>query len=111
MAFIINRNLVSVDSMQFMNSSIEKLFKNLTDNDFKYLTEEFNSKKVELLKQKDSCPYEYINSFERFSEEKLSHKKYFYSSVKDGTTSDNSEKLHGHIRNNNYLTFKKIGTT
>ena len=41
MAFILNRNLVSIDSMQFMNSRIEKLFKNLTDNDFKYLTEEF----------------------------------------------------------------------
>ena len=38
--------------MQFMNSSIEKLIKNLPDNDFKYLTEEFGSKNLELLKQK-----------------------------------------------------------
>ena len=38
--------------MQFMNSSIEKLIKNLSDNDFKYLTEEFGSKNLELLKQK-----------------------------------------------------------
>ena len=27
--------------MQFMNSSLEKLVKNLSDDDFKYLTEEF----------------------------------------------------------------------
>ena len=28
--------------MQFMNSSLEKLVRNLSDNDFKYLTEELN---------------------------------------------------------------------
>ena len=38
--------------MQFMNSSPEKLVKNLSDNDFKYLTEEFGFKNLELLKQK-----------------------------------------------------------
>ena len=53
--------------MKFMNSSLEKLLK----NDFKYLTEEFGCKNLELLKQKDSYPYEYMNSFKRFSEEKL----------------------------------------
>ena len=36
--------------MQFMNSSLEKLFRNLTDDDFKYLTEEVCSKNSELLK-------------------------------------------------------------
>ena len=38
MAFILNKNLVLVDSMQSMNSSLEKLVKNLSDNNFKYLT-------------------------------------------------------------------------
>ena len=38
MAFILNKNLVFVDSMQSMNSSLEKLVKNLSDNSFKYLT-------------------------------------------------------------------------
>ena len=36
--------------MQFMNSSLKKLVKNLSDNDFKYLTEEFGSKNLELLR-------------------------------------------------------------
>ena len=44
MAFILYKNIVFNDSMQFMNSSLEKLVKNLSDNDFKYLTEEFGSK-------------------------------------------------------------------
>ena len=35
MGFILNKNLVFIDSMQFMNSSLEKLVKNLSNNDFK----------------------------------------------------------------------------
>ena len=66
--------------MQFMNSSLEKLVKNLSDDDFKYLTEEFDSKNLEPLKQKGAYPYEYINSFKRFNEEKLPDRKCFYSS-------------------------------
>ena len=54
MAFFLNKNLVFIDSMQFMNSSLEKLVKNLSDDDFKYLTKEFGSKNLELLKQKDA---------------------------------------------------------
>ena len=38
MAFILNKILVFIDSMQFMNSSLEKLVKKLSGNDFKYLT-------------------------------------------------------------------------
>ena len=52
--------------MQFMNSSLEKLVKNLSDNDFKYVTDEFGSKNVELLKQKGAYPYEHMNSFKDF---------------------------------------------
>ena len=71
MAFFLNKSLVFLDSMQFMNSSLEELVKNLSDNDFKYSTEE-------------------------------------WSSVKDGTTDDNGEKLDGHISDENYLTCNKI---
>ena len=70
-----NKNLVFIDSMQFMNSSLEKLVKNLLDNDFKYLTEEFGSKNVELLKHKGAYPYEHMNSFKRFNGKKLLDKK------------------------------------
>ena len=46
MAFFLNRNLVFIDSMQLMNSGLNKLVKNLCDDDFKYLTEEFGSKNL-----------------------------------------------------------------
>ena len=72
-----------------MNSSLEKLVKNLTDNDFKYLTEEFGSKNLELLKQKGAYPHENMNSIKRFGEEKLPDRECFYSSVIDGTTNEN----------------------
>ena len=38
-AFILNKNLVFIDSMQYMNSSFEKFVKNLSHDDFKYLTQ------------------------------------------------------------------------
>ena len=63
--------------MQFVNSSLDKLVKNLSDKDFKYLIEEFGSKNLELLKQKGTCRYEYMDSFERFNEEKLPDNFFF----------------------------------
>ena len=108
MAFILNKSLVFIYSMQFMNSNLEKLVKNLSDNDFKYLTQEFGSKNLELLKQKDAYPYEYMDSFKRFNEEKLPDKECFYSSVKDGTTGDNGRKFGGYISDKDYLMCNKI---
>ena len=60
MAFTINTNLTFIDSMQFMNSSLDSLVKNLSDNDFKYLSEEFSGEFLELVKQKGAYPCEYV---------------------------------------------------
>ena len=48
MIFFLSTNLVFIDSMQFMNSSLDKLVKNLVGKDFKYLVEEFGSKNLEI---------------------------------------------------------------
>ena len=79
-----NKNLAFIDSMQFMNSSLDRFIKNMSDKDFKYLVEQFGSKDLELLKEKDAYPYEYMNSLDGFSEEKLPLRKYFFSSMKKG---------------------------
>ena len=81
-----------IDSLQFIYSSLDKLVKNLSDEDFKYLVEEFGSENLGLFKQKDSYPYEYMNSFKRFNEEKLPARKRFFSFTKNGKIGDD-----GHI--------------
>ena len=43
MPFFLGKDLAFIDSMQFMNSSLDKLVKKLSDEDFKYLVEEFGS--------------------------------------------------------------------
>ena len=63
MSFILGNNIVFIDSMLFMNSSLDKLAKNLSNEDFKYLSEEFSDEKLELVKKKGVYPYEYFNNF------------------------------------------------
>ena len=47
--------------MESINSSLYKLVKNLSGEDFKYLVEEFGSENLELIKQKGDYPYEYMH--------------------------------------------------
>ena len=91
-----------------MNSSLNKLVKNLSDKNFKYLIEEFGSENLELLKQKGAYPYEYMNSFERFSEEKLPARKCFFSSTKKEKIGNDVKILYDHISFKDYLTSKNI---
>ena len=88
MAFTINRNLVFIDSVQFMNSSLDSLVKNLSDHDFVCLSEEFSGKFLKLVKQKGVYPYKYMDSFEKFFEDKLPNKCEFFSSLKDRCISE-----------------------
>ena len=108
MTFCLNKNLLFIETMHVMNSGLDKLVKNVSDKDFKYLVEKFGSENLELLKQKSDYPYEYMNSFERFNEEKLPARKYFYSSTKDGKIGDDGKISDGHISVKDYLTCEKI---
>ena len=83
MVFTINRNLFFIDSMLFMNSSLDKLVKNLSDHDLVYLSGEFSGEQLKLVKEKGVYPYEYLNSFKKFKENKLSDKSTFFSLSKD----------------------------
>ena len=91
-----------------MNSSLDKLVKNLSDEDFKYLVKEFGSDNLEILKQKGAYPYEYMNSFKRFNEDKLPARKYFFSSRKKGKIDENGKISDGHKSIEDYLTCEKI---
>ena len=104
--YFLNKNLVFIDSIQFKNSSLKKLVQNLWDDDFKYLTKELGSKNLEFLKQKAAYPYEYMKSLKDLAKTKYLI-NVFYSSVKDGTTGDNGEKLDCHMSDKDYLRCKK----
>ena len=88
MTFTINKNLVFIGSMQFMNSSLDSLAKNLSDKDFKYLSEEFSGEFLKSGKRKGVYSYEYMNSFEKFFEDKLPDKCNFSSFLKDECVSE-----------------------
>ena len=81
MSFSLGKNIVFIDSMLFLNSSLDKLVSNL--NDFKYLSSEFSGKKLELVKKKGVYPYDYINSFKRFKQVCLPDIDCLFSSLKD----------------------------
>ena len=83
MAFTINKNLVSIDSVKFMNCSLDELVKKLNDKEFKYLPEEFGDDQLKLVKQKGVYRYEYMNSFKIFNEDEMPDKSQFFSSLKD----------------------------
>ena len=68
MGFTIKKNSVFIGSMQFMDSSLDALVKNLSEMDFRYLSQEFSGDFLGLVKQKGVYPNEYINSFKKLSE-------------------------------------------
>ena len=82
MAFTINKNLVFIDRMQFMNCSLDKLVKNLIDKESRKLSDEFSGEQLKLVKEKEIYPYEYMNNFKRFNEDKLPDKCKFFSLLK-----------------------------
>ena len=88
MAFIVNRNLVFIDSMQFINCSLDSLVRNLVDEDFKYLSREFSGECLELVKEKCVYPYEYVDSFKKFDKGELPGKDAFFSSLKGKSISE-----------------------
>ena len=75
MTFTLNKNLVFIDSVLFMNSSLDKYFK--------YLSEEFSNEQSKLVKERGIYPYEYMSPFKKFKENKLPDKCKFFSSLKD----------------------------
>ena len=80
--------------MQFMNSNLDSLVKNLSDNDFTYLSVEFRGEFLKTVKQKGVYPYECIpmDSFEKISEDQLSDRWTFFSSLKDECISEKDYK-------------------
>ena len=89
MSIIVNRHISFIDSLQLYNSSLDTLGSNLENKDFEYLVSEFGIDKLEILRRKDTFPYEWVDSSEKFKHPSLPEKKYFYSSLRDGKRDNN----------------------
>ena len=58
----------------FLSCSLDIIVKTFGKDDFKYLSQKFDSSVLDLVRQKGFYPYEYMSVFENFKE-KLPNKK------------------------------------
>ena len=81
-----------VDSLKFMNESLDELVNNLPGNAFKNLEKYYSGDKLNLVKRKGVYPYDYMDKEERFKEKCLPPKDAFYSKLNErGITDEDYE--------------------
>ena len=93
-AFLID-NMKFLDSCQFLGQSLEQLTKNLVGSNYEFpiVNNVFkrsikNDRQKELLLRKSVYMYEYMDSFDKFSETSLPPKNAFYTSLRQKHISD-----------------------
>ena len=91
MSFSLDKNIVFIDCMLFLNSSLDKLVNNL--NEFKYLNKDFKGNKLEFIKKKGIYLYEYMGKFKKFKEDKSPNKECFFNSLKNCSISDKAYQM------------------
>jgi len=80
-----------IDSLQFMNASLQKLVSNLAkegDQKFTLLKRYVDADKVPLLLRKGVYPYDYMDDIAKFAERQLPPKAAFYSQLTEEHISD-----------------------
>ena len=71
-----------IDSFKFMSSSLDSLVNNLAKGDHKFWGfEDYTDEQCKLLIRKGIYPYEYMDSWDKFSETKLPRRDKFYSNL------------------------------
>ncbi|XP_053205831.1 uncharacterized protein LOC128390178 [Panonychus citri] len=92
--FIID-NFKFMDSFAFLPASLDALSANLsTDDKVFYLSQLFMGD-LSLLMKKGCLPYEYLDSFDRFTETSLPSRDQFYSSLMESPICD---EIYNHVR-------------
>ncbi|CAB3978273.1 Gastrula zinc finger [Paramuricea clavata] len=80
-SFSLGKNLVFIDSIQFMASSLEALVSNLSPEDFKIVGKRWKGEDFNLVTQKGVFPYEYLNDISKLDTEGLPSRDKFYSTL------------------------------
>ena len=94
-AIYLDKHLAFIDSYQFMASPLANLAKNLPDEKYIYTSEAFEGEKLALMKAKGVYPYDYMDSFQKFSETQLPKRDDFYSLL---TNEEISESEYAHAQ-------------
>ena len=82
--FNIGKHLTFIDSFSFMSQSLDRLSSNLSDDALFHTRGAFpNDREFSLIKRKGVYPYDYMDSFKRFSEKSLPRREDFYSILND----------------------------
>ena len=77
-----------------MSTSLDNLVNNLPDDAFNNLERYYKEEKLSLVKGKGVYPYEYMDSLERFKENKLPPKEAFYSRLTgEGISNEDYERV------------------
>ena len=77
MSFNFNSKSIFIYRSQFLSSSLDSLLgKDLGKGDFKYLTQEFYIRILDLVKQKGLYPCKNMSVFQKFKEELPSKEKF-----------------------------------
>jgi len=80
-----------IDSLQFMDTSLDSLSSNLRKQgleSFVNTSKYYNNEQLELITKKGVYPYDYMDSFNRFSETQLPPKEMFYSKLNEEEITD-----------------------
>ena len=75
MNFPINNKLTFIDSFQFLSPFLDSLVENIDKDDFKYLSQEFDQSKLDLIKQNEFYLFEFMTDFKNLKEKLLGKKK------------------------------------
>ncbi|CAB3989883.1 Gastrula zinc finger, partial [Paramuricea clavata] len=87
-SFSLGKNIVFIDSIQFMASSLEALVSNLSPEDFKIVGKRWKGEDFNLVTQKGVFPYEFLDDISKLNTEGLPSRDKFYSSLYESEVKD-----------------------
>ena len=91
MSFMLGKHLFFIDRMQFIISTLDSLIEKLSQNNFKFLSEEFYGKKLELVRRKTLYGYKHMESYEKFKEGFPEKNKFCWSLSNKNISDENYE--------------------
>jgi hypothetical protein len=88
MSFSLGKQLVFIDSIQFMASPLEALANNLSKGEFYHVGQRWQGEDFKLVTQKGIFPYEFMTDMSKLYAKELPSKEDFYSTLYETGVSD-----------------------